>query len=278
MPGRTSSTPTAIRAAIRRSGVAAAWLAAACMSAAAPASARTLQQVLNVGQVRVGVVIAAPWALRNSGGELDGFEIDVAKRLAADLEVQPDFVIYRFDELVPAIESGEVDIIVSGLTITPERARHVNFSRPYATGGITIATNTNATSAVGRFEDLNSDVYRIGAVGGSVAAELAARMLPGAKLTTFGSPAEAADALVGGDIDAYLDEEPAPTFLALEHPDVVDVPIARPLLETRSAFAVAKGDPDFLAYLNAWIEAREADTWLTATHQYWFETLRWRDR
>jgi polar amino acid transport system substrate-binding protein len=56
------------------------------------------------------------------------------------------------------------------------------------------------------------------------------------------------------------------------------VPLARPLLETRAAFAVAKGDADFLAYLNAWIEAREADTWLPATHAFWFETLRWRDR
>ena len=74
-----------------------------------------------------------------------------------------------------------------------------------------------------------------------------------------------------------LDQEPVPTFLALAHPDVVDVPVNRPLLETRSAFAVGKGDPDFLAFLDAWIEAREADTWLPTTHRYWFRTLQWRD-
>ena len=42
-------------------------------------------------------------------------------------------------------------------------------------------------------------------------------------------------------------------------------------------FAVGKGDPDFLAFLDAWIEAREADTWLPTTHRYWFRTLQWRD-
>ena len=76
---------------------------------------------------------------------------------------------------------------------------------------------------------------------------------------------------------AYLGEEPVPTFLALEHPHRIDVPVTRPLLETLSAFAVAKGDPDFVFFLNAWIRAHEADTWLPTTYQYWSKSLRWRD-
>ena len=241
------------------------------------AAARTLQQVTNVGTLRVGVVLAAPWAIRRSNGELAGFEIDVARQLAADLEVEPEFVFYQFDELVPALETGEIDIVISGFTITPERARHVNFSQPYAVGGIAIATNLGSTRNVRRFEDLSDGDYRIGALADSVAAALARRMLPDAELVQFDAQADAADALVSGDIDAYLDEQPAPTYLALDNPGLVDLPIDRPLLETRSAFAVAKGDPDFVTYLNAWIEAREADTWLTGTYRYWFESLRWQE-
>ena len=240
------------------------------------ADARTLQQVLNSGDIRVGVVIAEPWVLRAGDGELDGFEIAVARQLAADLEVEPEFLIYRFDELIPAIESGEIDIIISGLTITTDRARHVNFSRPYATGGIGIATNLRTTAEVTRFEDLSNPDFRIGIAEDTVAAALAEAMLPGADIVTFDDALTAASALVAGDVDVYLDEQPAPTFLSLEYPGLIDIPIARPLLETRSAFAVGKGDGDFLAFLNAWIEAREADTWLPATHRYWFESLRWR--
>jgi polar amino acid transport system substrate-binding protein len=240
--------------------------------------ARTLQQVLNVGTLRVGIVIAPPWTMRDSSDEFAGFEVDVATRLAADLEVDPEFVLYQFDELIKALESGEIDIVISGLTITPERALHVNFSRPYSVGGIGIATNLAATEGVERFEDLSNASYRVGVIVDSTAAALAERLLPNAELITFDEQSDAADALLNGNIDVYLDEEPAPTFLALRFPATIDAPIARPLLETRSAFAIAKGDGDFLAYLNAWIESREADTWLPSTHRYWFNSLRWQER
>jgi polar amino acid transport system substrate-binding protein len=243
----------------------------------AAAGAGTLQQVLSRGELRVGVTLAAPWAIRDDDGELEGFEIDVARRLAADMEVEVRFLRYDYDALIRALEAGEVDLIAAGLTITPERALHVNFSRPYATGGIGIATNIGTTASVERLEELNDPDYTIGVVGESVGRELARRVLPRAGLETFRSEAEASDALVAGAVDVYLDEEPIPSFLALEYPDQVDVPITRPLLETRSAFAVTKGDPDFVFFLDAWIEAREADTWLPSTHQYWFKTLQWRD-
>ena len=84
--------------------------------------------------------------------------------------------------------------------------------------------------------------------------------------------------MLAAEVHGLLEDEPVPTFLALEHPDVIDVPLPRPLLVSRAGFAVNKGDPDFLAFLNAWITAREADTWLPTTTAYWFESLRWRER
>ena len=69
------------------------------------------------------------------------------------------------------------------------------------------------------------------------------------------------------------------SFTTLEDtPLVIDVPTGRPLLVSPAGFAVNTGDPDFLAFLNAWITAREADTWLPTTASYWFESLRWRER
>jgi polar amino acid transport system substrate-binding protein len=179
--------------------------------------------------------------------------------------------------LIRALESGEIDLVAAGLAITPERALHVNFSRPYAIGGIGIATNVRTTASVDRLEDLDDPAFRVAVIEDSVAGDLAERILRRARLVSFDDESIAADALVNGDVDIYLEQEPIPNFLELEHPGVVDVPIDRPLLETRAGFAVTKGDPDFLAFLNSWIEAREADTWLPTTHQYWFRTLQWRD-
>lgn len=247
------------------------------LAGAAAARAGNLQQVLSKGELRVGVTLAAPWAMRDEAGELSGFEVDVARKLAADMGVEIEFLRYDYDKLIRALEAGEIDLIAAGLTISPERALHVNFSRPYATGGIGIATNLKTTADIDRLEQLDDPDYTIAALESSSAADLARRVFPRAQLRLFEDESSAAQALVAADVDVYLDDEPLPHFLALEHPQTIDVPVTRPLLETRSAFAVGKGDPDFLAFLNAWIEAREADTWLPTTHEYWFRTLKWRD-
>jgi polar amino acid transport system substrate-binding protein len=253
-------------------------LCAIMMALALPVAshARTLQQVLNGGTLRVGVVLATPWVLRKPDGELTGFEIDVAKQLAQDMGLKVEFQIYGWDRIIKALERGEVDLIAAGLSITPERALHVNFSRPYAEGGITLAASTERTAGATDLASLNSDRYTIAVVAKTVAEELAHRVLPQAKLAVFADADAARAALVGGSVDGYLDEEPVPTFLALENPDKIDVPLAEPLLRAPTAFAVNKGDPDFLAYLDAWITARDADTWLGTMHDYWFGTLLWR--
>jgi polar amino acid transport system substrate-binding protein len=254
------------------------FLTLLALGAAQAAAARDLQQVLNTGTLRVGVVLYAPWAVRAANGELAGFEVDVAKQLAADMGVKVQISTYDFARLIPALESGEIDIIAAGLAITPERALHVNFSQPYAESGISIAAQSQRTASVTRLEDLDKDTFTVAAVAGSVAVELAKRVLPNAQLRVYEDVDAASAALVRGEVDAYLEDEPVPTFLALEHASTIDVPLGRPLLASRAGFAVSKGDPDFLAFLNAWITARETDTWLPTTTHYWFKSLRWRDR
>jgi polar amino acid transport system substrate-binding protein len=245
---------------------------------APPANARPLQEVLKTGTLRVGVTLFAPWAARGTDGELLGFEIDVARQLAADMRVKVEVLTYDVERLVPALEAGEIDVIAAGLTITPERALHVNFSQPYAESGIGLATHSASTAAVDDIDALNAPQYTIAAVEGAVAAQLARRLWPQARLEIFDSMAAASEALTEGAVHAYLEDEPVPTFLALENPTLIDLPIGRPLLSSRAGFAVNKGDPDFVTFLNAWITAHEADTWLPTTASYWFESLDWRGR
>jgi polar amino acid transport system substrate-binding protein len=250
----------------------------AALAFAGNAAARDLQDVLNSGTLRVGVTLFAPWAARGTDGELVGFEVDVARQLAADMGVKAQLLSYDVDRLVPALESGEIDIIAAGLTITPERALHVNFSNAYAESGIGLATHVERTANVSDIKALDSDTVSIAAVENSVGAQLARRLWPRARVQVFPSVEAASQALVAGEVHGYVEDEPVPTFLALEHPGVVDVPTGRPLLVSPAGFAVNKGDPDFLAFLNAWITARETDTWLPTTASYWFESLRWRER
>jgi polar amino acid transport system substrate-binding protein len=252
-------------------------LALITLTVPAAGVARTLRQILNENELIVGVVLIMPWAIRPSPRELTGFEIDVANELANDLGVEIDLRVYTADRIISALEAGEIDLIAAGLSITPERALHVNFSNPYSTTGITMAVNRETTVLVSRLEDFDDPEYRLATVAGSEAAELAVRIFPQAEVVEFDSVELASDALLEANVDAYLEDEPIPNFLALENPSTIDVPLSGPLVQRRAGFAVNKGDPDFLAFLNAWITAKQADTWLPTIHDFWFESLRWRE-
>jgi polar amino acid transport system substrate-binding protein len=239
-------------------------------------SARPLQQVLNEGTLRVGVTLATPWAVRKANGELTGFEIDVASQLASDMGVDVEFRTFDWERLIRALEANEIDLIAAGLAITPERALHANFSRPYAHSSINLALQRERAAAITSIVELDAPEIRIAVVGGSVAEELLRRALARATRVPYPSADDASAALLAGEADALLAEEPVPTYLALEYPSRVATPLPQALLESPTAFAVNKGDPDFLAFLDAWITAREADTWLPTIHAYWFESLNWR--
>jgi len=236
----------------------------------------TLQKVLEKGTLRVGVSLFTPWTLKNKDGQLVGFEIDVAKQLAKDLGVQPEFHVFDWENIVPALLKREIDIIAAGMVITPQRALKVNFSQPYDSSGIGLVTNTSLTKTFQGPQDLNRSEVVLTAVTGTVAEGLARRVFPKATIKTFASSQEAIQAVISGKVHGYVEHAPITTFVALDNPKTVDEPLSKPLLETKAGFAVLKGDPDFINFLNAWIISHNADVWLTSAHKYWFGSLDWR--
>lgn len=245
------------------------------------ASAQSLpsfNQILAAHKLRIGTYLSTPYAMKNNSGKLVGSEIDIGERLAKDMGVVAEIKLYDWEQLLPALQRGDVDVVIAGLSVTPERALQVYFSNPYASSGISIATNIKLTADFGSLDTLNKPDVAIGVIGGTVSEQVARDLFAKASIKLFTEEAQAEDALVKGLLHAYVRSEPGPRFLALKHPKEVDVPIAKPLLATREAFAVRKGEQDFINFLNAWIVAREADAWLISTHKYWFESLSWQEQ
>ena len=254
-------------------------LTAAMISPAyADPAASTFKQILKSGTLRVGVSLFTPWTLKDKKGNLVGFEIDVANKLSQDMGVATRFIAYDWEQLIPALNKGEIDIIIGGMAITPKRALQVNFSLPYATSGVSLATHLSATKHIAGLEELNQKEIKIAVIAATVSENLARRIFDKATVVVFKKSDEAKDAVVSGSVHAYLETNPLPRFIALEHPDKVDVPLSTPLLVTKAGFAINQGDADFLSFLNAWIVTRKADTWLQSTHDYWFESLQWRQQ
>lgn len=241
-----------------------------------PASlADAVDDIIKRGELRVGVSEMAPWVMKNRDGKLIGFEIDVANQLARDMGVKVKFSQYAWKEMIPALENGEIDLIASGLSITPQRALRVNYSQPYATSGYSLVTNLSLTRDFKSVSDLNDEKIYLTAVKGTVSADLAMKVFPLAKVELRNTVEEASAAVVNGTVHGFISSSPVPEFIALKHPRNVDLPLDKPLLTTREAFAVEKGHQELLNFLNAWIVARKADKWIRSTHEYWFNSLKW---
>lgn len=238
--------------------------------------ASTLDQVLKTGTLRVGVSLFEPWVIKNQKGNLDGYEVQIAKQLAKDMGVKPEFKVLEWEDLIETLEAKQIDIIIAGMAITPERALRINFSNPYASSGISIAACIAQTKDMNALDELNNSKITIGAVSNTVSEQLAGQIFSKAKLKSFVKSEDAINAVLEGEIHALVESSPVPQFLAMKHPEQVDVPLSKPLLSYKTGMAVNKGDQDFLNYLNAWITARDAEGWLPAKHKYWFESLEWK--
>ncbi|MGB5259942.1 MAG: transporter substrate-binding domain-containing protein [Gammaproteobacteria bacterium] len=239
------------------------------------AHADVLEEILDRGTMRVGVSLFEPWTMQNDAGHLSGFEIEVADRLASDMGVKPEYKVYKWEEIMPALIKGEIDIIAGGMAITPQRALKINFSGPYADSGISLAANTSKTKNIKKLEDLNHENISVAVVSKTVSNELAPRLFNKSTLKVFDTTEQAEKAILDGDVHIWLASMPIPQFLGLRHPDKVDLPLAKPVLSYKAGFGVRKREQEWLNFLNAWVTARQADKWLSATHKYWFQSLRW---
>lgn len=240
------------------------------------AAGSKVETITKRGVLRVGLALFTPWAFEGKDGKLVGFEMDVARKLAKDMGVTLKVITYDWKKLIPALNTGKIDIIIAGMSITPQRALKVNFSMPYATSGVSLATHSEGTKHINSVEELNHPSIKIGVIAETVSEGLARRIFSKASIVVFQKSNEAEAAIVTGKIQVYMESDPIPRFIALDHPGKVDVPLSKPLLATDTGFAINKGDPDFLNFLNSWIISRKADTWLTSTHDYWFKTLKWK--
>ncbi|MCH9048188.1 MAG: transporter substrate-binding domain-containing protein [Proteobacteria bacterium] len=238
--------------------------------------ADALDDIIERGTLRIGVSLFVPWTMEDESGQLSGYEIDVTKKLAQDMSVKPKFVVYKWEDIIPALRKGEIDIIAGGMAITPARALKINFSNPYADSGISLATNTKITRNIKSLEELNQKNIIISGVSESVSYELANRLFDKANVKAFKTAEEATKAVMEGEAHAYVATSPQPKFLALKYPQKIDMPMTKPLVSYKAGFGVNKGEQEWLNFLNAWVTAREADKWLSATHKHWFGSLGWR--
>ena len=239
------------------------------------AKASSIDKINQRGVLRVGMSTFVPWAMRDKQGELIGFEIDVANKLAQDNGWKVEFIPTAWDGIIPALLANKFDVIIGGLSITPEREKSVLFSDAYAHSGVQIAVNKNRKPDVKTFDDLNSRRTVIAARRGASTIAVARAIFPKARLLQFDDDAQAFQEVLNGNADAAIASTPKPEQEAIKNPTLLYLPFPERLSQGDEAFAVRLGEQDKTEFFNKWIAARTADGWLKTRYDYWFSTLDW---
>ena len=263
-------------------------LAVAAMTVAAPPvaaqSARlelseesVIETIKRRGAINIGVSLFVPWSMRDRNGDLIGFEIDVGNKLAQDMGVDAAFVPTAWDGIIPALVTGRFDVIISGLSVTPQRNLTVNFTEPYAFSRSTILANRALTEGFS-IEDFNASGVTFAARRGATAAAIVADTFPNAQLLLFDEDGAALQELLNGTAHATISSQPTPMLEARTYPETLYVPFDVLYDQFGEAFALRKGDPDALNFFNNWIAHQWRTGWLQERHDYWFTTDEWLER
>ncbi len=232
-----------------------------------------IEQIAKRGSIRVGLDIFVPWAMKDKKGELIGFEVDVARKLAEDMGIELELIPTEWSGIIPALVAGKFDVIIGGMSVTAERNMKINFTNAYYYSRQGLLANRKLAGAMA-LDDFNKPEITLAARMGSTAALAARKAFPKATLRLFDTEPAAVQEVRSGRVYAMVSAQPLPVQQALSAPELL---IAYPdaLLEEPIAMGLRKGDIDTLNFLNNWIAQMQASGWIKERYQYWFEGMEW---
>jgi len=235
----------------------------------------TLNQILKRGELRVGLEVGyIPFEMRDKRGEIIGFDVDLAKLMARYMGVKVTFVNTQWDGIIPALLTDKFDILMSGMTITPERNLQVNFADPYIIIGQTILLHRKNADAVKSVKELNDPKYVVATKLGTTGEIAARRYLGKARIKTFETEADAALEVRNGRADAFVYDLPFNTVYIAQYKDTL-IHLKEPFTKEPLGWAVRKGDPDFLNWLDNFQNQIRNDGTYDALYNKWFEGTAW---
>jgi len=152
-------------------------------------------------------------------GELVGFDIDMAKALAETMGVKLELKTMPFDQLIPALEQGKVDIVLSNMTMTVDRNMRVAFAGPYFVSGKCLVTREQAIAQVDDPEDLKDADAKIAVVKGTTSENFVKELLPQAKRIPVENVDKGTSMVAKGEANAFLTDFPICLSVMKRYPD-----------------------------------------------------------
>jgi len=216
-----------------------------------------------------------PLNMTAKNGEIFGLEPDLARLMANAMNVKVKFVTKPFSELLPALQTGEVDMVLSGMTITPERNRRVAFVGPYFISGKAFLTKVKTIAYADEAKDANNPDTRIVTLRGSTSQAFAEAFLDKTTLLTTRDYDEAVDMVLQDKAHAMIADYPICVVSVFRYPDAGLMSVVTQLTYEPIGIAIPANDPLLMNWTRNTLNNIEGSGILDELKLKWFAEGRW---
>jgi len=254
-----------------------------------------LEGILQRGELRIGLEVGyMPFEMidkrsglrqkkirhggtRRKGRQLSlmGFDIDMGIEMAKALGVKPVFVDTIWPSIIPALNLGRFDIIFGGMSVTEARKAQVDFAEPFMIVGQTVLLNARHEMSVKSYKDLDDSVYTVASKPGTTGEAAVLKMIPQATYLPVNTEMEGARRVLEGTADAFVYDFPFNAVFKAMHPSKPLIFLDKPFTQEPIAWAFRKNDPDFLNWLNTFLNETKKDGRFEKMYNKWFENTDW---
>lgn len=244
--------------------IAAVVLGFACFAQAAHAD--TLADIKQRKKILVAIDLGAPpFGMTDAKLQPQGSDVDVARMLAKDLGVELEIVQVTGPNRIPFLMTNKADMVISSFSITPERAKVVDYTNPYGASEFVVAGPKSV--AIKGMEDLVGK--RVGLVRGNMQDTLLTPLAPkGTSLVRFDDDATVTAALMSGQVDALCTPNSLASAISKQNPDKnIETKFAIKVIPY--AIGIRKNEPELKKWLNGWIATNLENGRLANSYQRW---------
>jgi polar amino acid transport system substrate-binding protein len=238
-----------------------------------------LDRIQQRGELIVGTMgNMPPLNMTSKDGEIFGLEPDLARLMADAMDVKVKFVTKPFNELLPALQTGEVDMVLSGMTITPERNRKVAFIGPYFISGKAFLTKVKTIAYADEARDANNSNTKIVALRGSTSQAFAEAFLDKTTLFTTKNYDDAVDMVLQDKVHAMIADYPICVVSVFRYPNAGLLSVVTQLTYEPIGIAIPANDPLLMNWTRNTLNNFEGSGMLDELKLKWFAEGDWLEK
>ena len=257
-----------------------AGLAAGCAetakTAAPPSPSPVLSRILARGELVVGTAAdMPPLNMTAKDGKVIGLELDLARAMAEAMGVKLTVKPIVFPNLLSALELGQVDMVLSGMTITGQRNMKVAFVGPYVSSGKSFLTKSQTLAAVTEATQVNSPDTTLVALRNSTSQQFVETVLPKATLTLVNTYDEGVKMVLDDKVKAMVADYPICVISVFRYPDKGLASLVTPLTYEPIGVALPANDPLLVNWVQNFLITAETTAVLEGLKAKWFKDASW---